>query len=315
MVLAEQAGKSELIPPGLTEVIYRTVQALWETEPAWQWERRHFAGGIRERVAWKLQPRDVKWRYYRAIIAHELFLFAIAADLRAHERLSNIEVQSAMVAQILSTARTAIEQRIVAQDGGGWLFQPGIWSDHPDYAYVAVQNKVPGMKPSPMPDIAEDTSHSDRWPLWLVSLANAYVEGDHERAFYDNLKKGLETQFFETVLVAPTAEFPMYRTNNFMDGWNGVYRWEYETQGRNNGYGPYELSGTLTLGWWTFLDTSRIRAVYQDMASQFPLHGRVIEVYVGPNTSRERHPLVTKPDAYQNGLVELTVRLAGKLDF
>lgn len=66
------------------------------------------------------------------------------------------------------------------------------------------------------------------------------------------------------------------------------------------------------LGWWFFLSTERICTVYQDMASQFSLSDKLIDVYVGPNTSRERHALVKKPEVLKNGLTELIVTLASK---
>jgi len=39
----------------------------------------------------------------------------------------------------------------------------------------------------------------------------------------------------------------------------------------------------------------------------------VLKVYVGPNTLRERHPLVSEPESYSNGFKELIVRLSGRI--
>lgn len=48
-----------------------------------------------------------------------------------------------------------------------------------------------------------------------------------------------------------------------MDGSNGVlYRWNYSSLGEGKEYGPYELSGTFTIGWWTFLGTDRVKEIY-----------------------------------------------------
>jgi hypothetical protein len=314
VVLADRIGKQELIPPGLVEHLYQEIQMLWRDAPAWQWGRSPFPGGIQERVAWKLSLPAVNYSYYPAIIDEECFVFAIAADLRAHERMTRAQSPgSRAVDEVLNAAQKVFQQRVVPQSGGGWLFQPGVWADHPDFAYAGRMIKMPGMEPFPLPDVAEDTSHSHRFPLWLTSLADAYAENAPEQRFYAALKAGLERQFCERVLVEPTARFPAYRTMNYMDGRNGVYRWQYPTQGRNNGYGPYELSGTYTLGWWAFLNTHRIRAVYRQMARQFPLPPEVIDLYVGPNTSRERHPLISDPQGYRNGFRELIVRLASTL--
>ncbi len=118
------------------------------------------------------------------------------------------------------------------------------------------------------------------------------------------MKGGLEKQFYEKVLVPPSPEFPGYRMTNFMDGRNGVYRWEYKGVGKNNGYGLYEVSGVLLEGWWSFLDSPRMREVYQKMAAQFPLPREVETLYLGAQRS---------PSAHVGEIRELIVRLAGKL--
>jgi len=312
LVLATKKGRQDLIPSQLPSILYAEIRDLWQNSPAWQWSRDPFLGGIRERVLWKLNHKDVKKSYYRAIIDEELFTFAIAADLRTYERLSEIK-NSPMLTDILNVAYRVFQQEVVPQQGGGWLFQPGgVWTDHPDYAYAGHKEKIPGMKPLPVPRIAGDSSHSHRFPLWLTSLAEAYPSGSKERLLYNNLKKGLEKQLSNKVLVPPTKDFPGYRMRNFMDGRTGVYRWGYKTQGKNNGYGPYELSGTLILGWWAFLGTSRVQQVYRDIARSYPLPPDVGTVYKGPGTSRERTLLISD---YDSGFRELIVRLAGQLDF
>lgn len=314
VVLSEQCNKSVLVPNGLVDLLYERIKSIWEKEPAWQWDRGPFRGGMRERILWKLQHKDVPISYYRAIIDEELFTIAIAADLRTYERLTkDPKFWSPVVSDILEIAYWMFKQEGEFQLDGGWLFQTGVWTDHPDYVYAGHMHKVPGMNPQPVPGIAWDTSHSHRFPLWLISIEGAYSEGEQQKELYKKIKEGLEKQFYEKVLVPPTSDFPAYRTRNFMDGSNGVYRWNYQTS-RNNGYGPYELSGTLTLGWWAFLGTVRVQNMYQYLATQFPLPPNIVSVYVGPNTTRERHPLVKLPDAINNGYIELIVRLAGKLN-
>ncbi|MFB0562296.1 MAG: hypothetical protein ACETWM_13920 [Candidatus Lokiarchaeia archaeon] len=313
VVLAEESGKQKLVPPGLIEILYNEVESLWRNEPAWQWDTESFKGGIRERLTWKLRNKEVSRSYYRAITDEEIFLFAIASDLRTYERITKPKIlYSSTVTEILDMAYKVFKRGIVFQKDGGWLFQPGVWTDHRDYAYVGSMEKIADMERKPVTGIAEDSSHSHRFPLWLTSLEGAYREDEPENQYYEKLKKGLEKQFYEKVLVKPTPDFPAYRAKNFMDGWNGVYRWGYLTAGKNRGYGPYELSGTLTLGWWIFLDTERIRDVYGEMAKHFPLSSNTIALYVGPNTTRERHPLVKWPESLNNGYSELIARLASR---
>lgn len=313
-VLAAQSKQKHLIPPSLIDILYEQIYQAWQVEPAWQWEREPFAGGIRERVQWKLQTQRVDRSYYRAIIDHELFVMAIASDLRAYERLSGRRhPRSPVVTDILTAAYKTFRQEGAFQKDGGWIWQPGAWSQHPDFAYAGRARIVSGMEPSPVPKIAMDSSHSTRFPLWLTSLACAYDDGAPERRFYEHARAGLNKQFLSKVLIRPTAQFPAYRTTNFMDGRNGVYRWQYQTAGGNDGYDVYELSGTLSVGWWCFLGSKEAGFIYKDQAQRFPLTATVISTYVGPNTTRARHPLVTVPSPYFNGFYELIARLAGRL--
>jgi hypothetical protein len=316
-LLATESGNNSYNPEGLIDFLFEKVEKIWFHEPAWQWGRKPFEHGMKERFLWKLEQKDklTAKNYYKAIIDEELFIFAIAADLRNYEKNNKPkEVWSNTITDILNLAYEVFKQNSVFKEGGSWLFQPGIWWDHPDYAFVGHKEKIPGMKPSPINDIAMDTSHSHRFPLWLTSLSRAYGEGEEQKNFYEKLKMGLEEQFYKYVLVHPTTNFLSYRTTNFMDGRNGVYRWNYKTQGVNNGYGPYELSGTLTLGWWTFLESERIKLMYREISELFPLPENIINLYVGPGTTRERHPLILSPGRYQNGMIEIITRLAGKVN-
>lgn len=312
--LAHECGQPDLIPMGLTDILYNEVNKLWYEVPAWQWGRKPFSGGISERIEWKLNNKTLERSYYRAVIDEELFLFAIAADLRTYENLSNSTYKTySAITEILTTANRVFHQEVMLNSDGSWVFQPGAWTDHPDYAYVGNTEKNELMEPKKINGIAADASHSSRFPLWINSLLAANSQNSEECKYYENLLGGLEKQFVERVLVSPDDKFNSFRTNNFMDGRNGVYRWNYATQGKNNGYGPYELSGTLIYGWWSLLGTDRIREVYYSLASGFPLSEDILELYVGPNTTRERNEYTAWPNYFTNGFAELTCRLAWKL--
>lgn len=315
IVLSNAYGKSELIPKGLTEILFNEVEEIWTAEPNWPWDKYSFEGKVKDRLMWKLNTNNFSKKYYTGIIDLEFFLFAIAADLRQYERLTNNNNYSWKITltEILNVAYKVFNKRVVHLNDGGWLFQPGVFSDHRDYLYVGNNLITKNMEPKQILNIAMDSSHSHRFALWLQSLNGAYNIGEEEFIYYNTLIKGLEVQFFNKVIVNPTEEFSAYRTNNFMDGRNGVYRWEYETQGENNGYGPYELSGTFVLGWWSFLDSPNIRDVYRDMSKMFPLPDNVIKTYVGPNTARDRHHLVKVPNYYKNGFAQLITRLASEI--
>ncbi|MBM4075985.1 MAG: hypothetical protein FJ267_10110 [Planctomycetes bacterium] len=311
VTLAAKTGHVNLIPNGMTTLLYDEVEKLWLLEPAWLWDSPPFPGGIRERVIWKRDVQTVPAKYFRGITEHDQFVIAIAAELKKYERITGTtESRSPVLDDVLTVAKTLFEKFVVYQPGGGWLFQPGVWSDHPEYRYVGNPEVLPNLQQSLIDDIGEDSSHATRWPLWLKSLKEAYPDNTPGRAYYQGLINGLEIQFMETVVVAPTATFDGYRTNNFMDGRNGVYRYSYYTAGTGRGYGPYSVSATLFYGWWTFLDTDRVRNIYDYMQDRYPLNNQLVTTYVGPNTSRIRNPLETFPAAFTNGMKEVLTLLS-----
>jgi hypothetical protein len=286
VVLAKSSGRQDLIPQNLPDLIYSELHSFWLVTPAWQFDQKPFPGAGRERLLWKLKNRRVRKSYYRAVLDHDLYVFAIAADLKAFEgNADQQEAWSPLLDDILSITHQVFTQEVAYQPDGGWVFQPGVWTDHPEYQYAGNQQAVSGIKPAPVRGIAPDSSHSLRFPLWLTSLMNAYPSGSDERRFYENLRSGLEKQFFNKVLHQPAPDLPCFLIANFMDGSNGVYRWSYQTLGKENGYGPYQNSASFLLGWWVFLDTERIRTVYKEVAAQFPWPRQCVELYLRPHPS------------------------------
>ncbi|NLW44487.1 MAG: hypothetical protein GXY92_04825 [Syntrophomonadaceae bacterium] len=282
------------------------IEKIWLRIPAWQWDREHFENGMKERLDWKLDNLDTEKSYYRAIIDEELFTLAIAADL------SILEPDNSVLREINKYAFKVLQREGKFDEEGKWLFQVGVWDDHPDYAYAGYTSKEKVTGTKPIVGIAADSSHFHRFPLWINSFIQATEEGTEENRLFKNILEGLEKQFFNNVLIPPNDDVPYYRLTNYMDGYNGLYRWNYATM-PNDGYGPYELSGTFSLGWWTFLGSERIKHVYKDLYNQYPLTDEVIKLYVGPNTTRERNPLVKEPDVYFNGFNELITYYASEV--
>ena len=256
--------------PGVREFLLEELNGYWKLKPAWQWGRRPFEGGFSERLEWKLKALDVKYSYYRAVIDEEIFLFGIAADLAQHHRQLKLQIPP-LLKDILGVAYKVFEQESVFVEGDRWLLQPGVWSDHPDYAYVGNMSAELGLSKALIKDIATDVSHSHRLPLILLSLQEAELPGSARYNYYLKLRRGLAKQFFDVVLVPPNHQIPFYRTLNFMDGRNGVYRYQYGKMGAGKGYGAHALSGTLLLGWWAFLPDDRARGLYQNLQENFPV--------------------------------------------
>jgi len=299
VVLASEHGQGALVPPELPEALRGWLEQLWYRGPAWQWQRKPFPGGIRERLEWKLSdaPPLKGLSYEHAILDQELFLFAIAADLRHYGELRHSPLASdSMLMEMRRVARRVYDQRVVWNADSGWTFQPGIWRDHPDHVYECRVEKRPGMPRCPEITGVEDASHTHRFPLWLEGLAAAEPPGSSERAYYERLLRGLERQFFDRVLVPPSPDFGGWRLRNYMNGQNGLYRWGYKQFGPDEGYGPYELSFALLSSWWGFLPGPRARSLYRDLAAEFPLSPALLKVYMGP-------PPLGRPPGKPNGIL------------
>ena len=215
----------------------------------------------------------------------DFYVLAIAADLRTARMLAGRPDDAAL----REAAEVALRMHRlgVSPVDSGWVFEPGALSTHPDYAYAGQADKMPGMATLPVPGIAWDASHFSRWPLFLLSHAHSWPGTAPERRYYDGLRRGLEHQFFACVLVPPTPGFAGYRTRNFMDGRNGVYRWGYRTH-PDDGYGPFQLSGTLFYGWWAFLGSARSAELYRRMAAQFPVPVGQVDLYRGVRPTQPR---------------------------
>ena len=308
--LSADHGHRELVPKGLPLQLRKWVAELWQDHQARHWTQGPFHG-FGARVRWKLAAsRPAVWErsYPRAILDSEQFLFAIAADLRHYGRVTGSPLAGdALLDSIADIALQVYRQRVVWGPAGGWTFQPGVWRDHKDFRYACREDKSPDLRPCILADVAEDASHSHRSPLWLRSLADGSPPASPERHYYLALADGLERQFFGRVLEPPSPEFDGWRLHNFMDGRNGIYRWGYASLGPEQGYGAFELSGTLLHGWWAFLPGERTRKLYQDLAERFPLPAEQVTVYAGPASRRDA------AGALRNGLAELLCRLAAGL--
>jgi hypothetical protein len=308
--VAAAYGRADLIPPELPAALRGWTAELWLESPAWQWNRKPFPGGFRERLDWKLSDALGKkpLSYHKAILDQELLLFAIGADLRQYGRRVGSPLASDPVLQEIERyARRVYDARTVWSDSG-WTFQPGVWRDHPDHLYACREQKRHGLEPCATLTGAEDASHSHRMPLVLRSMAEGHPVGSEGRAYYERLLWGLERQFFDRVAVPPSAEFTGWRLRNFMDGRNGIYRWQYKSLGPNQGYGPYELSGVLMHGWWAFLPGERADLLYRGLAGQFPLGEEQLIVYGGPGKQAQ-----APTGLLRNGTSELCARLAVEL--
>ncbi|GDY12620.1 hypothetical protein LBMAG53_14980 [Planctomycetota bacterium] len=276
--------------------------------PAWQWGRTPFPGGMPERIAWKLTTPNPSLTYYRAIIDEEEFGLAIASSLIVARRKLGMADDPDMIAA-LAWAGTIYRDEMVAHPDGGIIFQPGVYRDHRDYQYAGHQVLAPSLPPSPVDGIGPDTSHSHRTLVFLRQHTMAAQLLGQDATVFIRTARGF-AQRFRCLLNERTLNGRRFwSTVNYTSGHDGLYRYRYVTTSES-GYGPGELSGTMTLGWWGGNADGGLADFYGDMLTTFPLSEAAIRLYVGPNTTRVRHPMMTWPTFFNNGFAELLVRLA-----
>lgn len=222
------------------------------------------------------------------------------------------EEREKIVEESLNLINSIYEEGVTFIDGDKWLMNVGSFDEYDDYAYMQYDSIEENMQPSKQENTTWDTSHFARIPVFLQIIKRANKEDEEKVEYYNRLIKGLKEQFLENVLVKPDKENSYYRTTNYMDGRNGLYRYNYTTQ-QNTAYLPYQLSGTITLGWWCFLG-GEMNEIYRNIYETFPLDENALETYVGPNTTRERNKYVAWPAYFENGFAELICLLASKLD-
>ncbi len=309
---AAERGVFTASDQALLEMIEAQVSAYWSTEPAWQWDRPDFAGGMRERLLWKLETPDTSYNFYQAVLDEDLFLMAISAQAHMVHEILGTDVEHPSD-EIFESALRVLRERGHFTQSGGWLFQVGLWSDHRDFAFAGRDSVLADLTPAPVLEISEDVSHSVRFPAWLLSLLKSPLCDPSGFSTLSSIRESLARQMLSHALVPPTEEVGLWRTNNFLDGSNGVYRYNYPTQGIGGGYGPYELSGTFYLGWWALLDTPEIRAIYRAFSERTTFEDEELAALVGPNTSRARHPSVAYPEFFTQGFAGFLSRLAAQL--
>jgi hypothetical protein len=253
--------------PKIESFLEQQLEDYWNKREAWHWSSHKFKG-MKERLIWKLDApleTDEK-KFYRFIFDDEKFMFAIAADLYSFKKHQNRPINNT-IKEILDFGYTTFKRKIQFQKDGSWLMQPGVLSDHPDYQYAGYNVKSRHIAAQPVQNQSEDSSHSFRYALWLKSMNRAFVEIDSSKAnYFLRLEKGLAQHFIKNILKKPTKDVPYYHLTNFMDGTNGLYCWKNTDSSQDfNGYGPNELSFSLVVGWWSFLESNQINKAYSQI--------------------------------------------------
>ncbi len=312
IVLCQESNADSLIPKNLYDIIFTKINKTWNEDEIWQWKypksKISTFKNMREKVLWKLYNSNSDEKiYYRAIMDDELFTMAIGADLKRYLYLKSTPSNNTLD-DMTQISVEVYQQRIKWNSDGGWVFQPGFWSQFEDFAYAGNDFVNDTLEKKIVADIAEDVSHSLRVPLWICSFQNTFETTNSNYTFFSSLKKGLEIQLFNTILIPPNKLQPFYLANNFMDGKNGVYRYHYNN--RPGGTGPYELSAHLSIGWWSFLGTERTKNMYQFMTENEPFQEGKGAVYYKKVLNPDGHLL---KEIKMNEVCRLIASLAASL--
>ena len=282
--------------------------SAWDLDPDFQWESAPFSG-IRQRLNYIYGNVDENYpSYYFAMTDYELFVIAINADLIYIQNCLSKEIsglsQSATNVNLQENFRLGIKLVKDRWDfiDSGALFQRGFWRDHPDYLYAGNGEIRDDLAPLKVNNLSEDSSHSHRWPLWLRSFEASIKSSGNDLEWITNLIHLNSSQFKEKV--TRVHDGSVFLTN-FMDGTNGIYRYQYQTIGRNElkGFGPYMLSGILGSSWYPF--NCNVEGIFLAYSDSYPLNRRTLITYVGPNTSRVRNDFFSWPNFFTSGFAEL----------
>jgi hypothetical protein len=126
-----------------------------------------------------------------------------------------------------------------------------------------------------------DVSHYlSKWPVFFLAMKQA-SKTTEESIYYEKVIEGTIKQVEKNVI---KYENKQYLLTNYMDGTNGVYRWNYVYRGKNWGYNPYELSYAYLFSVLGYLnkEDNKLRKAYSHILKNMAQYNRI-----SSNTSTE----------------------------
>jgi hypothetical protein len=252
------------------EELKKYVLNYWQNEVGnvWSTEGINFKGK-RSRILYllttdyKLKPKD---KYLLALTDFDMLAMSIGTSLAVTER-KNLGFVSKELLEIVTYWDKVLRKNVVFVNQDRWLLQPGMWAEYPDYQYAGFSNIKEVKSPKVVSQIGSDVSHFSRMPGFLATLIAYFSVDTLEGAFFARLSKGLADQFLYAVVKRPQKSSELYRFKNYMDGTNGLYRYNY--YGIPTGHGPFENPKHIFYGWWKLLKNNEIDHIYQQIAFDF----------------------------------------------
>jgi len=247
--------------------------------------------------------------YSGAITAQETIVLAVANDLKTYSQ-HVFKKEIPILEEIHSAAYQLYAKAGFFDESENWLLQPGVLSQHADYRYAG-NTRIPSHPHCQSPDslapecnlgvnavegIGMDVSHFlAKWPVLIQSFLDASAPGTKEERLFSGIRSGIERQFFARVLDYDASTNRMLLLKNYMDGTNGVYRWNYSARGKNWGIPPWGLSCTPFYSAMILLNTNRIANLYSQLYSALP--------YSEDELDRLGDPYCNSPEARLAALV------------
>jgi len=245
------------------KIIEKALLREWTKDKGEIWTEEPFRyNGRRSRLACillKKIPYQNEKSFHSAITDFELFCLISGCSLASNQLKfqgkikTEIEEFIVYMLQILKT-----ECKIYGD--GRWLLQPGIWKDYSDYMYAGNTISKENLTIAKIDTISWDASHSARWSIFILTLKSIFKPNSKENDFLTSFQKGLADQFLLKVI---TQNEKIPRFNNYMDGSNGFYRYNYSTM--KNGYAPFTCNKHVFLSWWKILNDERVNKLYRDI--------------------------------------------------
>ena len=201
--------------------------------------------------------------------ANILICTVSASSLSKHRKNLGLDINST-IDRLSEKASQLINVALVWNQNESNIWQPGVRKSYPDYKYAG---KVDGiyqtvrqdddecrgdsllskcdLRESIVDGIGMDVSHYlAKWPIFFLAMEQS-SQNEEDSEYYKKVIAGTVKQLEDRVI---EYEDDHYLLTNYMDGTNGVYRWNYSHRGKNWGYNSYELSHSYLFSIIGYLD-------------------------------------------------------------
>lgn len=244
---------------------------LYEEGNVWAEEAQKFVGK-RQRIKYLIKLNANTYSkelgYLAAITDFDMLALSIGTNLAYNE--TKKKQPNPTLIEIPELFYQLINKNINYLSGKRILIQQGVWTYYPDYLYAGYHSLEDITVPKVVANIAMDVSHFSRFPIFLNTLANFFKHNKTYSHQLNTIKEGVAKQFVTKVMEKPYSKLQLYRIRNFMDGSNGIFRYNYHQKGV--GYAPYENSKHVFFGFWILLDNQSIKKMYKHLYGNIDLY-------------------------------------------